>query len=97
MPVLVGMGRVVKVQKTKRTKRPMWWGSAVDDLRDAEVFEAFDAEFEAVSGLLGAAEGDAGVDVAVFVDPDCADLVSSRPLPIGIAFATAVSSLQTDS
>jgi MFS family permease len=34
------------------------------------VFESFDAEFQAVAGLLGAAEGDAGVHGAVFVDPD---------------------------
>ena len=47
---------------------------AVDDLGDAEVFEAFDAEFEAVAGLFGAAEGDAGVHGAVFVDPDGAGL-----------------------
>ena len=37
---------------------------------DAEGFEAFGAEFEAVAGLFGAAEGDAGVHGAVFVDPD---------------------------
>jgi hypothetical protein len=42
---------------------------AVDDLGDAEVFEAFETEFEAVAGLFGSAEGDAGVHGAVFVDP----------------------------
>src|SRR5688572_4481716 len=48
--------------------------SAVDDLRDAEGFEALDAEFQAVAGLFGAAEGNTWVDGSVFVDPHRAGL-----------------------
>jgi hypothetical protein len=44
-------------------------GLAIDDLRDAQGLEAFGAELEAVAGLLGSAEGDAGVHGAVLVDP----------------------------
>src|SRR5687768_6178250 len=42
---------------------------AVDDLRDSEGFEAFDAELQAVAGLSGSTEGDAGVHGAVLVNP----------------------------
>ena len=43
-----------------------------EDLRGTEGLEAFDAEFEAVAGLLGAAERNARVNCAVFVNPDAA-------------------------
>ena len=44
-------------------------GSAIDDLWDAEVLEAFGAELQAVAGLLRPTEGHAGVHGAVLVDP----------------------------
>ena len=47
----------------------MWTRSTVDDLREAERFEALDTEFQAVAGLFGAAKGHPWVYSAVFVDP----------------------------
>jgi len=62
-------------------RRPV---SAVDDLRHAEGFEAFDAEFESVAGLLGPAEGNHGVDHAMGVDPHGPGFETRRELMEGM-------------